>query len=273
MKSPHASFACAVGNKRALTKDAADRERASQTVVAPMVRRPSLGAAIATRVFGNAGERRPSFITSGTMSFQGRSGDRVMQQLTDSSESGRGPLSFENVLRSHPGVHYFLKFCAQDVFCSESLLFWLEVRSYQLLAPGIHREVAARKIFAKFFDANAPMHLAMSEAIVARVHSILQSGAGPDGRCFDEAHSEVAYLLRYDVFPRFVRSPHYFKLVNLTLEERVRFDIEQFDLYRMLGAGGFGMVLLVRRQTNGNYFACKVIDKRIIISQSQVRSC
>ena len=196
-----------------------------------------------------------------------------MQQLTDSSESGRGPLTFDIVLRSHPGVHYFLKFCAQEDLCSESLLFWLEVRSYQQLAPGIHREVAARKIYAKFFDVNAPMLIAMPEVIVARMHSILQSGAGPDGRCFDEAHSEVAYLLRYDVFPRFVHSPHYFKLANLTLEERVRFDIEQFDLYRLLGVGGFGMVLLVRRQTNGNYFACKVIDKRIIISQSQVHLC
>ena len=46
---------------------------------------------------------------------------------------------------------------------------------------------------------------------------------------------------------------------------------DKYDLYRLLGAGGFGMVLLVRRTTNGNYFACKIVDKRIVISQNQVR--
>ena len=236
-------------------------------------RRSSLSGAFthaAERVFGN--ERRSSFFSTGTVSFRGASGNRVLEQLTASSESGVGPLTFHNVLQSHPGMHYLLKFCAQDDLSSESLLFFLEVCRYKTLIPGIHRELAARKIYSKFLQVGAPMQLAVPETHRNPVSSALQSHAGPDGTCFDQIHADVAHSLRFDVFPRFVRSSHYFKLVNLTLEERVQFDIRQFDLCRLLGAGGFGMVLLVRRKTTGFLSACKILDKRIIISQNQV-SC
>ena len=222
----------------------------------------------AERVFGN--ERRSSFFTAGTASFRGASGHRVLENLAASSESGVGPLTFYKVLQSHAGMHYMLKFCAQDDFSSESLLFFLEVSRYRMLAPGIHRELAARKIFSKFLAEKAPMPLAVPEALRNLVDATIQSHAGPDGTCFDAIYVDVAHLLRFDVFPRFVRSAHYFKLVNLTVEERVQFDIKQFDLCRLLGAGGFGVVLLVQRKTSGVFAACKILDKRIIISQNQV---
>lgn len=203
------------------------------------------------------------------MSFKGSSGSRALRALSTNSLTGKGPLSFERVTSSQAGMHYFLKFCSTDDLSSESLLFWMEARSYTQLSAGIHRELAARKIFAKFFAPDAPMLLALSTGLVAEMAAELRGNAGPSRDVFEEAHADVSYTLRYDVFPRFLSSSHYFKLVNLTLEERLRIDIEKFDLYRLLGAGGFGMVLLVRRKTNGNYFACKVIDKRIVISQKQ----
>ena len=46
----------------------------------------------------------------------------------------------------------------------------------------------------------------------------------------------------------------------------------EFDLYRLLGAGGYGMVLQVRRKSNGQYFACKVLDKRILLSLHQIHA-
>ena len=46
----------------------------------------------------------------------------------------------------------------------------------------------------------------------------------------------------------------------------------EFDLYRFLGAGGFGMVLLAKKKDSGKFYAIKVIDKRILISQNQTHS-
>ena len=121
-------------------------------------------------------------------------------------------------------MHYLIKFCEDDM-STETVLFWLEARSYSKLGPGIHREVAARKIFSKFFAADAPMLLTMPEHTIADMSASIKSHTGPSGATFDEAMAEVSYTLRYDVFPRFLTSPHYFKLVNLTLEERLRIDI------------------------------------------------
>lgn len=51
----------------------------------------------------------------------------------------------------------------------------------------------------------------------------------------------------------------------------------EFDLYRFLGAGGFGMVLLAKKHEKkkgkkDKFYAIKVIDKRILISQNQTHS-
>ena len=46
----------------------------------------------------------------------------------------------------------------------------------------------------------------------------------------------------------------------------------EFDLYRFLGAGGFGMVLLGKKRDTQRFYAIKVIDKRILMSQNQSHS-
>ena len=160
------------------------------------------------------------------MSFRGTSGDRVLRALSTNALSGKGPLTFDRVTTSQAGMHYFLKFCSEEDLSSETLLFWIEARSYAQLGAGIHREIAARKIFAKFFaPAEAHMPVSLSADLVDGMAVGLQSPSGPSARIFDGALTEVSYTLRYDVFPRFLTSSHYFKLVNLTLEERMRMDI------------------------------------------------
>ena len=219
----------------------------------------------------SAAGRRPSYVIAGTMDFRGTSGDRALQALSTNALSGKGPLTFERVTASQAGTHYLLKFCVDDM-SSDCLLFWLDVRAYTQLGAGIHRELAARKIYAKYLEAGSPSQLALPAALVSKAATGMASHAGPSSKIFDHVVAEVAYTLRFDVFPRFLTSAHYFKLVNLTLEERMKIELEFFDLYRLLGAGGFGMVLLVRRKTSGQHFACKVIDKRIVLSQNQVGS-
>lgn len=169
--------------------------------------------------------RRPSYVLAGSMSFRGASGDRALRTLSTNALTGKGPLTFDRVTSSQAGTHYLLKFCSNDDVSSESLLFWLEARSYAQLGAGIHRELAARKIYAKFFVDDAPMQLPLPADIIAGVTESVHSHAGPGASVFDEAVAEVSYTLRYDVFPRFLKSEHYFKLVNLTLEERMRIDV------------------------------------------------
>ena len=53
--------------------------------------------------------------------------------------------------------------------------------------------------------------------------------------------------MKLDIFPRFVDSTFYKELVDLKFEDRKVVTIVDFDIYRFLGAGGFGMVLLAEK--------------------------
>ena len=170
-------------------------------------------------------QRRPSYTIAGTLSFRGSSGDKALRRLTEESLAGNGPLTFTRIVRSEVGIHYFRKFCAGEDASEETLAFWLEARGHSQMATGIHREHVARKIFTKFLDNGATHQLAMPAGLVDAVRTKLHSHAGPDGTLFDDVFAEVSHTLRYDVFPRFLTSSHFFKLVNLTLEERIRFDV------------------------------------------------
>ena len=78
--------------------------------------------------------------------------------------------------------------------------------------------------------------------------------------------------MKLDIFPRFIESKLYEHLVGLKFEDRKVANMGAFDLYRFLGAGGFGMVLLAQKIDTRRFYAIKVLDKRILISQNQTHS-
>ena len=67
-----------------------------------------------------------------------------------------------------------------------------------------------------------------------------------------------------DVFQRFVESEQYKALCSVKFEDRKVVTMDQFDIYRFLGAGGFGMVLLAKKADTKRYYAIKALDKRIL---------
>jgi len=78
--------------------------------------------------------------------------------------------------------------------------------------------------------------------------------------------------MKLDIFPRFVDSDVYKKLIEMKFEDRKVVTVNDFDVIRFLGAGGFGMVLLAQKIDTSRLYAIKVIDKRILISQNQTHS-
>jgi len=82
----------------------------------------------------------------------------------------------------------------------------------------------------------------------------------------------VKASMTMDILPRFMESAEYHALVELKFDQRKVVDMGEFDLFRFLGAGGFGMVLLAQKKDTAKFYAIKVIDKRILISQNQTHS-
>jgi len=181
---------------------------------------------------------------------------------------GKGPLSIAQVLCDPFNMKYFKQFCIQEMSV-ENLLFWLEVADYKNVDAPEYRRFVARKIHRKYIAENAPMAIAVPSKLRS---SLLLTNELPTLDFFDKLRDSVESSMQMDIFPRFMESQLYNELVTIKFEERKVCDMSEFDLYRFLGAGGFGMVLLGHKISNNKPHAIKVIDKRILISQGQTHS-
>jgi hypothetical protein len=190
------------------------------------------------------------------------------------------PAAVENILKDSINLKYFKQFCIREMSV-ENLLFYLEVEDYSKSEAPEYRKFCARKIYQKYIRPDAPMGVSVKDATRKK----LKPSDGEDKqdpKRFDELLDEVKNSMKLDILPRFIESEEYHELLALKFEERKVADMSEFDLYRFLGAGGFGMVLLARKRENkkapsssenkDRFYAIKVIDKRILISQNQTHS-
>ena len=186
---------------------------------------------------------------------------------------GEGPLTLEEILTDRALLQCFKRFCADDASI-ENLLFCLEAMEYQQIASADFRRFRARQIHRKYTAAAAPMGVGVAGFERARIEAALASAGGGavDTYLFDAVLHDVVFSLRYDIYPRFLGSSAYAALVARKLEATPEAAIDDFELLRFLGAGGFGMVLLAQHRVTQKYYAMKVIDKRIVLSQNQTHS-
>ena len=181
-------------------------------------------------------------------------------------------LAVEQILGDKVNLKYFKQFCVKELSV-ENLLFWLEVTDYQTIEAPEYRRFQARKVVRKYIAPGAPMSISVKDAARKEVSEEAQKTEGaPERSLFDKLAGEVLLSMKLDIMPRFVESDLYHELVELKFEERKVVSMAEFDLYRFLGAGGFGMVLLAKKRDTERFYAIKVIDKRILISQNQTHS-
>ena len=180
------------------------------------------------------------------------------------------PFAVEQVLGNPVNLKYFKQFCIAEMSV-ENLLFYLECADYKVIEAPEYRRFCARKIIQKYVKPDATMGIAVSSR--TRDAVVKESGSKePTCDLFDSLVSEVTLSMKMDILPRFHESADYAQLMELKFEERKVTEMKEFDLYRFLGAGGFGMVLLAKKRDTKRLYAIKVIDKRILISQNQTHS-
>ncbi|KAL1507523.1 hypothetical protein AB1Y20_007147 [Prymnesium parvum] len=192
-----------------------------------------------------------------------------MSQGKRGSFGSKGP-DIEMILKDPVNLNYFKKFCMAEM-SMENLLFWLEVQDFKQIEAPEYAGFVARKIFNKYIRVGAPQQLAVESGLRSTIQSTFKPNV-IQSNIFNEIQNACVLSMKLDIFPRFVDSDLYKELAALKYEERKVVTINEFDLYRFLGAGGFGMVLLSKKKDTGKFYAIKVIDKRILISQNQTHS-
>jgi len=192
------------------------------------------------------------------------------KDVSRASMRGSGPMSIEQILGTPVNLKHFKEFCIREMSV-ENLLFWLEVADYRNIEAPEYRRFSARKIFKKYIKADATMGISVASKARADIDAKYVREA-PEQHLFDALANEVVMSMKLDILPRFLDSPEYQQLIEIKFEERKVVDMKEFDLWRFLGAGGFGMVLLAKKRDTQRFYAIKVIDKRILISQNQTHS-
>lgn len=81
---------------------------------------------------------------------------------------------------------------------------------------------------------------------------------------FDEVARDVMTDLKLDVFPRFTHSLFYQRFIRTKAIEAQKVRITDFESFRVLGRGGFGVVQACRKKNCGAIYAMKCINKKLV---------
>lgn len=136
----------------------------------------------------------------------------------------------------------------------------------------LRRHKAARLVKAYFDGGSDSVLDGMGLAELKAETLAAYSKEDPAPHLFDPLQNAIERVIEKDVLPGFYESPQYKELFAANGDFSAVLSAEDFDILKFLGAGGFGMVLLVRRRATRRLYAMKVMDKRILISRKQVFS-
>jgi serine/threonine protein kinase len=80
---------------------------------------------------------------------------------------------------------------------------------------------------------------------------------------------QALHGLQVSLVQSFLRSRYYPRLVAVRLEERRPVGLDQFEVVRVLGEGGFGKVFAVLKAATKAVYACKAMNKRAVTSRQR----
>ena len=122
-------------------------------------------------------------------------------------------------------VSYFLKL----EFNEENLQFWIECERYKTAGPS--RLQIAESIIRKYIgdDAEMPVNLtsALEESALTSWYQHKKNGSLI---CFHAQQKHIYDLMKFDPYPRFIRSEHYRKLVQMNITQKT---VSESDISRV----------------------------------------
>ncbi|XP_045461609.1 regulator of G-protein signaling loco isoform X2 [Harmonia axyridis] len=121
--------------------------------------------------------------------------------------------SFEKLLEDTEGLKAFSEFLKKE-FSSENIDFWIAVERFRHIPNGQEKKAEARRIYQQHICVGAP------EAVNVDSHGrqcVEQALHEATSNIFDQAQKQVLNLMKFDSYPRFLKSDVYKQcLVNST---------------------------------------------------------
>lgn len=119
--------------------------------------------------------------------------------------------SLQKILHDEVGLGTFRNFL-KSVFAEENLQFWCDVNAFMQF-PSDQKLYEAQKIYVLYIHDKATYPLNVAATTKSSIESKIESSSFVvEDDLFDEAKNEAYDLLERDLFPRFRKSPYFYRL-------------------------------------------------------------
>ncbi|XP_050297452.1 regulator of G-protein signaling loco isoform X2 [Anthonomus grandis grandis] len=113
--------------------------------------------------------------------------------------------SFEKLLEDPVGLHAFAEFLKKE-FSAENIYFWAACERYRRLPTHSERVLEAQRIFHQHVESGAVEAVNVdAHALQTAEQGLPEAGSG----IFDIAQSQIFNLMKFDSYPRFLKSQLY----------------------------------------------------------------
>ena len=202
------------------------------------------------KILNSFEEAREKYIDDGTLTTNSESGHLELRALLDE------PIS-QNMLG-----RFAKKLNSLDIF-----MCWVDIQEFKSIPTEDYRRSKALHIYHKYIKSNAVLQiggLSQDEMDVYKDlieksktnKEVLTEGSfnQVQRRCFSEIYQNI-----YIPF----KSTEAFKEMNSTVRQKYNnVKYEDFEYYRKLGEGGFGLVVHCKKKSTGKHYAMKIQTKR-----------
>jgi len=202
------------------------------------------------KILKSSKEAREKYISDGTLTANSEEGHLELRALLDE------PIA-QNMLG-----RFAKKLNSLDIF-----MCWIDIQEFKSIPTEDYRRSKALHIYHKYIKPNAVLQVGgLSEDEMNAYKDLIEKSKTTKEllnemffnkvqlRCFKEIYQNI-----YVPF----KSSESFKEMNSTVRNRynnVKFD--DFEYYRKLGEGGFGLVVHCKKKSTGKHYAMKIQTKK-----------
>lgn len=178
----------------------------------------------------------------------------------------RAPLTYLNIIDKQPmGKKLFHYFCGQNAKLSPCMQFLDALDELEVIDVQ-RRSDKVQQIYEEYIALKSKSRASVvSEEAAKEVERQLHSGkeaARSPLMTFKACEREVIEFLKGEPFNHFLDSPYFLRYLQWKALEQQPGAEDHYRQYRVLGKGGFGLVLACQDKATGKMYAVKKLDKK-----------
>ncbi|TMW58144.1 hypothetical protein Poli38472_011732 [Pythium oligandrum] len=110
------------------------------------------------------------------------------------------------MILEHPETRPLFLFFSEEIFCTESIYFWLDCNEYKDIPHRNYLKLRAQKIYRKYISGRAKLQVNLDSTIIKEIIKHLDD---PPRNLFVPAQRSITKMLERDTLPKFQKSKHF----------------------------------------------------------------